>query len=140
MVITMAKKEDLPDTPELPELADVDLEQPKKTRKSRAPRQVTATKKEKLSARQLTGILYVGHSSAAQYLAKPIIAIEESEAAQIAEAIVDVMQHYDFDVSAKALAWANLAGVLATVYGFKILASIKSVKSESPAQVINLGG
>ena len=99
-------------------------EQPKKTRgrKASSTAKPTGSKKEKISARQLTGLLYLGHATAADALKTPEIAIQEDEAAAIAAAVVDVLQYYDFDASAKTLAWANLFGTCATIYGLKIYA------------------
>lgn len=91
----------------------------RKPREAGAPRQQTG-KKEKLSAKQITGILYLGHATAADALNVPDLMIQETEAEAIASALVDVLQHYDFEASAKTIAWANLVGTLATVYGLKI--------------------
>jgi hypothetical protein len=41
------------------------------------------------------------------------------------------MQHYDFEASAKTLAWANLVGVCASVYGFKIMSVINTAKHQN---------
>lgn len=93
--------------------------------KPKAPTAGDGGKKSKISARQLTGILYLGHSGAAEVTKTPEIAIDEAEAAAIASAMVDVLSHYDFEASAKTLAWANLFGTMATVYGMKIYALMK---------------
>lgn len=97
-------------------------EQPKKQRKPREPKPKPnqTGKKEKLSSRQLTGIIYLANSAAANALNTPQLEIEETEATAIADALVDLLQHYDFEASAKTLAWANLFGVLATVYGVRV--------------------
>lgn len=100
-------------------------EQPKKSRGRKPkgepkPKPAQSGKKEKLSARQLTGIIYLGNNAAAQALNSPIFQIEENEAEKIANALVDVLQYYDFEASAKTIAWANLAGTLATVYGLRV--------------------
>jgi len=111
-------------------LENADLEtndQPEQHRKSRGrpagerkPKSTQSGKKEKLSARQLTGIIYLGNSAAASALKAPALEIDEKEAALIADAVVDVLQYYDFEASAKTVAWANLVGTLATVYGLRI--------------------
>lgn len=104
----------------------------RKPREAGAPRPQTG-KKEKLSAKQLTGILYLGHATAAEALNVPGLMIQETEAEAIASALVDVLQHYDFEASAKTIAWANLVGTLATVYGLKIYnLSKKSAQSHDP--------
>jgi hypothetical protein len=115
----------------------VQAEQPRKKRgpynktgAERKPANASAQKgkKEKLSARQLTGIIYLGNSAAASALKQPDLEIQEAEAALIADAVVDVLQHYDFEASAKTLAWGNLVGVLATVYGVKIWSILQKPK------------
>lgn len=100
-------------------------EQPPKKRGRQPSNKAPTSKKEKLSKTQLQGMLYIGHATLANAMNKPIIAIEPDEAGQIAEALVELLQFYDFEVSAKSIAWANLIGVLATVYGFKILSVLK---------------
>ena len=100
--------------------------QPKKSRRGRKPGSknggnVQTGKKEKLSARQLTGLLFLSHAGAAEALNVPEIALDEREAESLANAIVDVMQYYDFEASAKTVAWANLIGTAAAVYGLKFL-------------------
>lgn len=117
---------------------DVEAEQPTKKRGRPAggvakPKPVTAGdggKKSKISARQLTGMLYLGHAGAAEVLKTPEIAINEDEAGAIAAAVVDVLSHYDFEASAKSLAWANLIGTMATIYGLKIYSIIQKPKNE----------
>lgn len=93
--------------------------QPKKKRgrKSGGP---TAAKREKMSSKQLSGILLIGHSAVAEMTQINELVISEDEAGQLAAAIVDVMQHYDFEASAKTLAWANLVGTMAVIYGVKL--------------------
>jgi len=78
-------------------------------------------KKEKISARQITGILMLSHGFAATSAGIPELALDEAEAETIAAAMVDVLQFYDFQTNAKTLAWCNLVGTLATVYGLKFL-------------------
>lgn len=95
----------------------------KKERKPRTPREgIKESKKEKLTANQITGLLMLSLNGAANVANVPEMGVEETEAREIAQAIVDLLQHYDFKTSAKAMAWANLVGVLATVYGLKIFA------------------
>lgn len=83
------------------------------------------SKKAKLSSRQLAGMLVIGHAFAADAIDLPELALAEHEATAIADAIVDVMQYYDFDASGKTLAWANLLGVCASVYGLKFITAAK---------------
>lgn len=108
--------------------------QPKKTRGRPSKNGSTASnqkgKKEKLSARQLTGIIYLGNSAAASALKMPELEMQESEAAAIADAVVDVLQYYDFEASAKTVAWANLIGTVATVYGLKIWSIMQRPKTD----------
>jgi hypothetical protein len=119
-------------------------EQPKK-RGPKGPR-ATGTaepkkqtgKKEKLSARQITGMLYMGHAAAASAIGIPQIAIQETEAEQIANALVDVLQFYDFEASAKTVAWANLLGTCAMVYGFKVMAFLNEQKAAQSGDLSGL--
>lgn len=107
----------------------------KTTRKTRAPKtEIPKSKKEKISSKQLTGILYLAHTGIAQASSTPDFEISEQEAEAIASSIVELLQHYDFETSAKTLAWANLIGVLGTVYGLKIfkILSDKKDKNENP--------
>jgi hypothetical protein len=112
-------------TEQTEQTAEQTAEQPKKKR-GRQPGQTYAskpqgTKKEKISARQIGGILMLSHGFAASSMGIEQIALDETEAETIAAAVVDVLQFYDFQTNAKTLAWANLVGTLATVYGLKFL-------------------
>jgi hypothetical protein len=99
-------------------------EQPRKKR-GRQPghtaNRAQTGKKEKISARQITGILMLSHGFAANSTGIEQIALDEVEAETIAAALVDVLQFYDFQTSAKTLAWCNLVGTIATVYGLKFM-------------------
>jgi hypothetical protein len=97
------------------------LEQPKKRRARTKLETPIGTKKEKITARQLTGILMLTHTGASEAFSNPFIRLDESEAGEIAGALVDVLNHYDFEASAKTLAWCNLVGTMATIYGLKFM-------------------
>lgn len=122
---------------------DQQPEQPQKKRGrpgngERKPKSGQTGKKEKLSSRQLTGIIYLGSSGAAQAFNMPLLEIDEKEATAIADAVVDVLQYYDFEASAKTVAWANLVGVLATVYGVRIWASVQSAPVSRGTEAANV--
>lgn len=47
--------------------------------------------------------------------------LTDDEAAQFADAAVNVAKHYDVGASAKALAWTDLAMVAGSIYGVRVM-------------------
>ncbi len=110
---------------------------PSKTDKNQTQR--TDGKKERITARQLGGMVFGVTVTAAELSGIEALEIEKEEADEIAGAILDVMSHYDFQASAKAVAWANLVGVLCATYGVKVLQALRKTKvADTEAVNINL--
>jgi hypothetical protein len=92
-------------------------------------------------ALQLQGV----HKLAALALKNPLLEISKDEAEKLATAMIGVMKYHSINVSPGTLAWIQLAGVSAAVYGPRVaisMAARKTAKSEkaAPGPVAPLGG
>lgn len=65
---------------------------------------------------------------------EPTLALDESEATQVAEAVSNVGKHYNIPVSPVTQAWIGFGMTVASIYGGK-LAAIKFRKEMKPAAV-----
>lgn len=64
----------------------------------------------------------------------PELALEESEAAELATALSTVNSFYRVEVAEKTLAWINLAMVGGMIYGSRLIAIRERRSSERPQQ------
>lgn len=104
-------------------------EQPRK-RRGRQPKSDTgnsskskpslAVTDRKKFSRQLVGV----HQAAALLFRNPLIAITDDEGTALGNALMDVLELHSVKVSPTMLAYLNLAGVSAMIYGPKIAVSI----------------
>lgn len=109
----------------------------------------TATKPAKRAngVNGLEKLLLSIHTIAAIKLETPELAIDNSEAAMLANAINAVQEHYGFDVPPEIAIWVNLATALGTVYGPRVISitarrkknkpNKKSEVKEAPSSVVN---
>ena len=95
-----------------------------KPKRTYTKRSGTGTSKSK-SALDINGvenILFSMHTMLAAITSTPELALDKTEAAEIAKAADAVAQHYDVTASAKTLAWTNLLMVVGAAYGTRIFA------------------
>jgi hypothetical protein len=64
----------------------------------------------------------------------PELALDKSEASQLASALKNVEQYYPMKISGKTLAWINLCMVAGSVYGARIVAYSARVSAEKPVE------
>ncbi len=85
-------------------------------------------------------LLFNIHALAAAATGFDKIAINETEAGQLAKAVNNVQQFYPMHVSAKAMAWTNLIMVAGTVYGSRAVAiwADQKNKERAPANTGNV--
>lgn len=126
-VRTLGANDEQTENPETLEIQPAPEQEKKRRGRAKSTPNVSG-KKEKMSAKQICGILEFSHFAAAEALKMPELAIKSDEAMQLSEAIVEVMGHYDFEASAKSIAWANLIGVAAVIYGPRIVAGFINKK------------
>lgn len=91
-------------------------EKPKRTRAS------NKKKADKSDVSGLTSALVNVHALLAGMTQIPEIAIDREQAAVLASAASEVMQHYDFGMNAEQQAWINLMMVAGSIYGSKVFA------------------
>lgn len=63
-------------------------------------------------------------------LAAPELNLSDEEAAEFADAAVNVAKHYDVGASAKALAWTDLAMIAGSIYGARVMTIYGRVQAE----------
>ena len=80
----------------------------------------------------LESILLSIHGMLAAATGNPLLDINESEAKLLATAAGKVQRHYPMKASAEALDWCNLAMVVMTVYGTRVMAFKMTAKKEEP--------
>lgn len=66
------------------------------------------------------------HSIAALRLGLPALALSDAEARKLADAVLELIALYDIQLSARMVAWLQLAGVGAAVYGPRAVAIVAS--------------
>lgn len=94
-------------------------ETPEKPKRTRAPNKKKADKSD---VSGLTSALVNVHALLAGMTQIPEIAIDREQAAVLASAASEVMQHYDFGMNAEQQAWINLMMVAGSIYGSKVFA------------------
>ena len=70
-------------------------------------------------------------------LKNPLIEINKSEAEKLASALANVAKHYDFKVNPAVMAWVQLIGVGAAVYGPRIALTMSVKKAAKKEQAAN---
>jgi hypothetical protein len=63
------------------------------------------------------------------------LALDESEARELAKAAAEVQKHYDSVIDPKTLAWVQLGMVAASVYGPRVIAINFRHKAEKAARI-----
>jgi len=70
----------------------------------------------------LGAVLLTAHGLLSGVLKVPELALEESEAGELAKALDAVNSFYRVEVAEKTLAWINLSMVAGTIYGTRLIA------------------
>lgn len=99
-----------------------------------------ATKPAPLDLDAISGVLYNIHAMGATILSAPRLAIDEGEAKHLAGALKEVQKHYNIPMTEKAIAWTNLAGVAAMIYGPRIFAVRNDRAKERAAKKASMNG
>lgn len=71
---------------------------------------------------------------AALVLKNPLVEISPAESQKLAAALANVAKHYDFKVNPAIMAWMQLVGVGAAVYGPRVAITIQAKKATRQAQ------
>lgn len=79
-----------------------------------------ATKTVSANVTGIESLLFSIHTMLSAALGMPELALSHDEANKIGKALANVQRHYDFQASEKAVDWANLAIVCASVYGPRV--------------------
>lgn len=69
----------------------------------------------------LNSLLFSVHTLLATAIKTPGVALEQSEADQLASAIANVSRHYNFGASQKTLDWGNLMIALGVIYAPRVM-------------------
>lgn len=86
------------------------------------------------------------HMMAAGFSKTPEMMLDQQEAALLANAINQVQEHYAFEASAEVMLWTNVIGVLAAIYGPRIVAvagrkskekKVKKQEQKQQAEIIS---
>jgi hypothetical protein len=64
----------------------------------------------------------------------PELALADTEAAALAAAVAEVSRHYPMTIDPKTLAWFNLAGCAATIYGPRVYLARSRINQEKAAK------
>jgi TRAP-type uncharacterized transport system fused permease subunit len=84
---------------------------------------------------QLQGV----HKLAALALKNPLLEISKDEAEKLATAMIGVMKYHSINVSPGTLAWIQLAGVSAAVYGPRVAIAMATRKAAKPEKATATG-
>lgn len=89
----------------------------------------------KLDEATLARVLAFAHSSAALTLKLPALALSDEEARKLARAVAELAAQYEIAVSARLMAWLQLLGVSAAIYGPRAVAimAAKSMTRAAPS-------
>lgn len=79
----------------------------------------------KLERLLVTGCFFLGNIASA-----PELYLEESEAAEISEALKELSRHYPIGMSEKTIAWVNFSFAVGGVFGPKVMAISKRPKPQ----------
>lgn len=60
----------------------------------------------------------------------PELAIDEQEAAMLAQAAKSVQDFYNFETSAEVMLWINVIGICGAVYGPRVMAVVARKKTQ----------
>lgn len=102
------------------------------TRRGRRKSRADATE----TTRSIANMLYSAHLAIGTLVHSEVFPITKEEAEELGKAVTNVSQLYDLPViGEKALAWTNLAMVMGTIYGPRIVA-VKMNKKKKPAPVV----
>lgn len=97
-----------------------------------ANRNTSSTTKVPKNLEGIESLLLSVHAMGAMILSTPELALEQSEAKSLANAISQVSSFYSYGIiSPKTMAWINLAMVTGGLYGTRIVAIRNRVKEES---------
>ena len=84
-----------------------------------------------VSVGALEGLLFSTHQLLAAIAKTPELALDETEAKQLAEAATNVARHYNIEAGAKAIDWSNLMIAMGMIYGTRIAAVMNKKKGEA---------
>lgn len=90
-----------------------------------------AKKTNSASLEGIEGMLLSIHLMGAAMLSVPELALTESEAKKMSQAIARVAELYDFGMSEKMLAWSNLMLCFGGIYGTRAFAYSNRMKAEA---------
>lgn len=102
-------------------------------RKRKYTRRKSAASAPGVSVDVMSALLLTGHSMLAGITKTPELALEESEAGELANALNTVNNFYRVEVAEKTMAWLNLAMVGGMIYGTRLLA-IRERRSSTRAE------
>ncbi len=114
---------------------DSSPDQPRK--RGRKPGSKNGTKKEKIDSASVTGIekiLFSVHLALAAATRTPELALDESEARELAKAAAEVQSHYETVIDPKILAWAQLVMVAGSIYAPRMIAAKMRLNRERAEQ------
>lgn len=87
-----------------------------------------------ISVSGIEAVLVSMHGIMAAAIKVPELALAETEAAALAAAVAEVSRHYPMTIDPKTLAWFNLAGCAATIYGPRIYLAKARISNERAAR------
>lgn len=123
------------------DIADADssapvTEQPERKRRGRKPGSGAGKKKSLALEETLKTTLVVAHFALGAAMKSPEMALNEQEAAALANATAEVLAFYDTTIPAEAMAWVNLAVCAGGIYYGKLGAIVERKRSER-AKTVN---
>ncbi len=97
----------------------------------------TSKKGAALDINGVEAILFSAHTILAAISKTPEMALDQSEAKELAKGIANVSRHYDVSTTQKTMDIANLVMVAGMIYGSRIMAIRNRKKTERPARAAN---
>lgn len=94
----------------------------------------STVKKSPLVVSELAVQLEALHKMGALVLKNPLVEISQPESVKLASALANVAKHYDFKINPAIMAWLQLVGVGAAIYGPRVAVTI-ATKKQSKASV-----
>ncbi len=99
-------------------------------------RVTTQKKAVSLSAvKEIAGALSFFHTLTANLIKVPELAMGDTEALMLAEAVDGVLESHEVEIDPRAIAWTKLAGVVSIVYGSRFMAYNARMKEEAKKRV-----
>ena len=95
------------------------------------------TPKKALDLSNLASSLEGVHAMAALVLKNPTVAISKLESEKLALALQNLSKHYNIAISPVLIAWVQLAGVSAAIYGPRIVLNIAASKANAAKQKVD---